>query len=93
MVLDDNNLLKGAFDRPGLKRNRQELEKSSRRLSLISTVLAVIWVFGFASLCGLVLGIMARVDAETLKSRRLASIAIGLNLLGLFAALGLVALG
>ena len=91
MVLDDNNLLKGAFDRPGLKRNRQELEKSSRRL--ISTVLAVIWVFGFASLCGLVLGIMARVDAEMLKSRRLASIAIGLNLLGLFAALGFVALG
>lgn len=92
MVLDDNNFLKGAFDRPGLKRKAQERDRSSRRLSIASIILALVWLFGLASLFGIILAIMARVDAESSKNRRLADVALGLNLLGLFVAFALVVL-
>lgn len=91
MVLDDNNLLKGAFDRPGLDRTSEKRDRSSRRNSIISIVLAVIWVFGFASLIGAMVALMARMDAESPKTRRLAHIALGLNLLGIVVAVAFAA--
>lgn len=89
-LLDDNNFLRGAFDRPGLSRDATKRDRSSRRLSIISLVLAVVWLFGFASMFGALLGIMARIDAETPKTRRLADVAIGLNLVGVLIAFLLV---
>lgn len=91
MVLDDSNLFKGAFDRPGPKRNPEQRERSSRRLGIVSIVLAIIWLFGLGSLFGFFVAVLARVDAESGKTRRLADIGIGLNILGFCVALALFA--
>ena len=92
-ILDDNNLLWGAYSDEPLSREKEQKERSSRRYGIAGLVLSVLWIFGFGSLFGLLLGGLARVDAQSPFARRLSNVAMTLGAIGLLAAMVLVVVG
>ena len=84
-LLDDSNVLAGAFNKPGLSRSVEKRERSARRWAIAGIVLSLLWLFGIGSVLGALAGGLARLDAESTEARRLANIALGLALLGIVA--------
>lgn len=82
-IADDNNFLVGSFKKDPVNRDASEKDRAAKRWAIGGIGLAVIWLFGVGSLFAILCGFVARFDAQTTTSRRLANAAILLGLAGL----------
>ena len=82
-ILDDNNFLAGSFAKETPKRTPEQRDRSARRFAIAGIVCSILWLFGFGSVIGMILGGTARGDAESTTSKRLALAAIVLGFVGL----------
>ncbi len=90
-ILDDNNLLMGAFNRdPETPRSPESRDRSALFRAIIGIVFGVLWLWGLGALVGLFLGGLARSQAVRPLTRGLATAAMAIG--GLGVALAIVVL-
>jgi len=92
-LLEDTNILKGAFGRDPQQLSPDERDRSARRWGIAGIVLGVIWFFGMASIFAIGAGLLARMQAQSEPNRRLANVAILLGIGGLVLTALLVVVG